>query len=1430
MHHHIGEGSNNSKNLACKIIAFVGAILCTSSAYTNPVLGNIASGNVSIQQSTNTTTIHQSSQQAIINWQSFNIGQGQATHFQQPAGGIALNRISPTQGPSSIYGVLTATGQIILINPAGIYFGPSAVVNVGGLIATTANISNANFLHGNYQFLNAGPGSIINAGQLIAAEHGLIALVGSNVTNTGLIQANLGHVVLATGSAFTVNFDGNDLINFSVGGTAGHVTNTGSLIANGGQVMVSAATAQNVLDNVINMQGVVEAKSVYQQNGDIVISGDPNGGVVKVAANINASGKHQHQTGGTVMISGYDTLLESPTTIDVSGNAGGGHIQIGRDNQGQLANTTTIDNNVSLLANTYSGSGGLIETSGEQLNLGDNLAINTSSVVGKTGTWLLDPTDIYIAANQSNATSAGMTSTDTSANTGTGSNPETFAGSGSTPDSLLTTSTLDSELNNTNVIVSTANASGTGTGNITVVDPITWSSTNTLELLADNNIAINNSISAINGSLTLSAANDITTGSSGSVNVANFQLLQGSWIQTASLPAFNVSNNFSISSGAQFERTAGGDGSSGSPFQIVDIYGLQGIATLAMSNNYVLNNNIDATVTAHWSTTSGFSPIGTTTTPYSGTFNGNSFTINYLSVKNLGATNRGLFGVNTGTIENVGLINALVSGNKNTGALVGSNGIGSTGGSVINSYSSNGNVSSSIASVTDVGGLVGNNVAATSSISNSYATGILDFFSTGTSTASIIGGLAGANAGTITDSYANVAFSALSGSSDVGVSTVGGLVGSNSATGVISNSYSLGSNTVGNLSGNIGGFVGNNAGIISNSYSTTTQLGAADFLTNVGSFAAVNSGSITGSYATGSITTATTDNIDIGGFVGNNTGTGTLSNNFFDTTTTGISHTVGCGSSNNCAGVTGVPTSSMELLSTFSSVWNITSTPGTTTAPSATWFIFNGETRPILLSEWSTDITSAHQLQLIAAAPDASYTIGSNINLTNTNNKFDIWATSTTSGVTTGQGFIPIGSATSPFEGSLTGNGNVISNLLINSSGSDIGLLGDNNGTVSGLSLTGVSIKGTGTNVGGIAGVNDNSIDSSYVSGSIAGASNIGGIAGDNNDTISNSYNLATIAGSTGSTDVGGLVGSNNGDISDSYSSGAVSGTSAAGGLAGVNTGTITNSFWDTQTSGQSSSAGGSPLTTALMQNISSFTGWDITDIPSTTVTTPNNIWFIFDGFTRPMLLSEWNAEINNVHQLQLAGSTLGADYSVMSALNLTSVKTNTDVWGTNSTSGAGFAPIGNSVTPFSGTFDSEYNPLTSSTLGVISNLYINAPGTSDVGLFGANSGTLENFDIQNAVVTGGNNSGILVGDNSGNINNITIATTTTSTLSAANASNVGGLAGTNEATGTINDSNNTAQLIITGTSSNIGGLAGSNAGTISNSNSTGSIIAVKVT
>ncbi|EKD70094.1 MAG: hypothetical protein ACD_46C00641G0002, partial [uncultured bacterium] len=336
--------------LSKMIIIYIGSVVFSSSIFANPVLDHVAAGNVSIEQAPNSTVINQASQKAIINWHSFNIGAQEATHFNQPNGGVALNRISPTQGASQIYGKLSATGQIILVNPAGVYISPSAFINVGGIIATTAGITDANFLNGNYKFDQVSPysGSIINQGQIIAANHGLVALVGNSVQNDGTIQANMGKVVLASGETFTMSFSGNTMIGFAIDkntmqrGIDQHgnplpdgVKNSGIILADGGSVLVTAKTAANVLDHVINMDGIIQAQSVNQINGEIVLSGSDESGVVRIAGKLNASGKSPNEKGGTVKVTGHNILLTNSADIDVSGDTSGGNIYIGGNYQGK---------------------------------------------------------------------------------------------------------------------------------------------------------------------------------------------------------------------------------------------------------------------------------------------------------------------------------------------------------------------------------------------------------------------------------------------------------------------------------------------------------------------------------------------------------------------------------------------------------------------------------------------------------------------------------------------------------------------------------------------------------------------------------------------------------------------------------------------------------------------------------------------------------------------------------------------------------------------------------------------------------------------------------------------------------------------------------------------------------------------------------------
>ena len=221
-------------------------------AFALPVAGQVNGGAATITSNANQMDINQSSQRAIIDWNSFNIGSGETVNFNQPGStAISLNRIHDAN-PSQIDGALNANGNVWLVNSNGIAFGANAQVNVGGLLATTSDISNSNFMSGNYVFDIIGNplAWITNAGHIHIADGGLAALVGPNVTNSGAIMADLGQVQLGSGDTFALDLYGDGLINLAASDAILNqlVDNNGSIVANGGRVKLSVATAENALE------------------------------------------------------------------------------------------------------------------------------------------------------------------------------------------------------------------------------------------------------------------------------------------------------------------------------------------------------------------------------------------------------------------------------------------------------------------------------------------------------------------------------------------------------------------------------------------------------------------------------------------------------------------------------------------------------------------------------------------------------------------------------------------------------------------------------------------------------------------------------------------------------------------------------------------------------------------------------------------------------------------------------------------------------------------------------------------------------------------------------------------------------------------------------------------------------------------------------
>ena len=409
-----------------------------------PEGGQIAAGQGTINQPTpQDLVVNQNSNNLIVDWQGFNIGGAESVEFVQPGvDSVALNRVIGAD-PSIILGRLSANGQIFISNPSGVIFGPGSQVDVHGLLATTLGISNQDFLNRNYKF-QQDPDSdlsfILNEGAINASYVGLLA---PSIINRGSIVANLGSVSLGSGKAATLDFVGNNLINFAitdeVAGTAkdsqgnvieNNINNEGLIRADGGQVTLSVRRAGEIIHSVVNQQGVIEARSVVEKDGKIFLSGG-DAGVVNVAGTLDASGLEDGETGGTIHVTGEKVGLVENAKLDASGDAGGGEILVGGEYQGgeglDTASRTYVGENALILADAVTsgdggkvitwadeitrfygsisttggelqGDGGFVEVSGKE-DLIFRGAVDNSSVNGNAGAILFDPKKITVGIN-----------------------------------------------------------------------------------------------------------------------------------------------------------------------------------------------------------------------------------------------------------------------------------------------------------------------------------------------------------------------------------------------------------------------------------------------------------------------------------------------------------------------------------------------------------------------------------------------------------------------------------------------------------------------------------------------------------------------------------------------------------------------------------------------------------------------------------------------------------------------------------------------------------------------------------------------------------------------------------------------------------------------------------------------------------------------
>lgn len=368
---------------AAAITAAMMAMSVGGIAYAMPQGEVIRSGKGEITRQDKDMTVNQDSKRLAIDWSGFDIANDERVTFRQPdKDSVALNRVVG-DAASVIDGTLSGNGHVYVINPNGVLFGKNASVDVGSLVASTARISDSDMTN----FANAdgitmaipedSSAKVINAGT-IRAEGGLVVLHAAEVENSGTITNPEGTMALAAARNLSLSADTAGKINFTVDGALAKAKalNSGMLKADGGYLVMTARSAGDVMSTVVNNTGTMEAKTLRQnEKGEILLDGGDNG-IVELNGTLDVSGMEAGQSAGSIKAIGAETHVEDGATLHAIG---------------------AVD-------------GGLIETSGDYLEIGDNVDIDAAGKTGKAGEWLLDPLDVVISDHDASTT--GRTSSD----------------------------------------------------------------------------------------------------------------------------------------------------------------------------------------------------------------------------------------------------------------------------------------------------------------------------------------------------------------------------------------------------------------------------------------------------------------------------------------------------------------------------------------------------------------------------------------------------------------------------------------------------------------------------------------------------------------------------------------------------------------------------------------------------------------------------------------------------------------------------------------------------------------------------------------------------------------------------------------------------------------------------------------------------------
>lgn len=291
-----------------------------------PQNGQISAGSGQIESSGSNMVIHQSTDRMAIDWQSYNVGADHKVEYLQPSSSsIALNRVLGGD-PSQIRGSLVANGRVFLVNPNGIVFGERSVIDVAGIVASTLNITNEDFMAGKFTFEGTSSGVIVNKGNVVAKQGGFVVLIAAKMENVGRLNAAGGDVLLAAGQRVRLDLGGPVKIEVEGPVVDAYIKNGGIIQADGGNVVLTVNAADQLASLAINNTGVIQARGIGMGDGGTIRLSASGQGAVESSGTIDASS--EQAKGGQISIDAAKIVLSAGSVTTASGATAGGDIKL----------------------------------------------------------------------------------------------------------------------------------------------------------------------------------------------------------------------------------------------------------------------------------------------------------------------------------------------------------------------------------------------------------------------------------------------------------------------------------------------------------------------------------------------------------------------------------------------------------------------------------------------------------------------------------------------------------------------------------------------------------------------------------------------------------------------------------------------------------------------------------------------------------------------------------------------------------------------------------------------------------------------------------------------------------------------------------------------------------------------------------------------